>query len=122
MPGIAKPWAHLYGPRWRKARLRFLKANPSCSMCQDEGKIEPATVVDHHRPHRGDLRLFWDQGNWRPLCATHHSSTKQRAEANPGAFLVNHAAPGADSRGMPLDPSHPWAQQARRAGIVTGDR
>ncbi|WP_085981300.1 MULTISPECIES: HNH endonuclease signature motif containing protein [unclassified Paenibacillus] len=39
----------------------------------DKGKLEPATVVDHITPHKGDMGLFWDQGNWQPLCATCHS-------------------------------------------------
>jgi 5-methylcytosine-specific restriction protein A len=36
------------------------------------GFIEPATVVDHQVPHRGDERLFWDERNWRPRCKAHH--------------------------------------------------
>lgn len=32
-----------------------------------------ATVVDHIIPHRGDQKLFWDRGNWQPLCEHHHN-------------------------------------------------
>lgn len=32
-----------------------------------------ATVVDHIKPHRGDKKLFWDRGNWQPLCEHHHN-------------------------------------------------
>lgn len=61
-----------YDSRWRKARALFLKQHPLCAFCQAEGKVVPATVVDHIIPHRGDQRLFWDQTNWEPLCKGCH--------------------------------------------------
>ena len=69
-----------YGSRWRKARDGFLKANPLCAYCQKQGRIEPATVVDHVKPHKGDQALFWDKANWQPLCKHCHDSAKQREE------------------------------------------
>lgn len=41
-----------YDSRWRKARALFLKQHPLCAFCQAEGKVVPATVVDHIIPHR----------------------------------------------------------------------
>lgn len=70
-----------YGYRWQQAREQFLTEHPLCVMCQSEGRVEPATVVDHVVPHRGDERLFWDRSNWMSLCARCHSGTKQRMEA-----------------------------------------
>ena len=61
-----------YDTRWREARAIFLEQHPLCAFCQTEGKIVPATVVDHIIPHRGDQRLFWDQNNWEPLCKECH--------------------------------------------------
>ncbi len=61
-----------YDGRWQKARAIFLKQHPLCAFCQAEGKIVPATVVDHIIPHRGDQRLFWDQTNWESLCKECH--------------------------------------------------
>ena len=49
-------------------------------MCTVEGKLTPATVVDHIEPHRGDQVLFWDTANWQPLCKVHHDSDKQMWE------------------------------------------
>lgn len=69
-----------YGGRWQRARVAFLRSNPLCVHCQREGLVTAATLVDHRIPHRGDMVLFWDQTNWDPLCATHHSSDKQMAE------------------------------------------
>lgn len=31
-----------------------------------------AEVVDHIQSHKGDMRLFWDESNWQPLCKRHH--------------------------------------------------
>jgi len=63
--------------------------------------VEPARIVDHIRPHRGDLGLFWDSNNWQSLCWTCHSSTKQRSEKS------GHLR-GSDVHGQPLDPAHAW--------------
>lgn len=73
-----------YGYAWSKARLRFLAEHPLCCYCERDGRITSATVVDHIVPHRGDMRLFWDETNWQPLCAHHHSSEKQREENRAG--------------------------------------
>ena len=69
-----------YGARWREARLEFLKDNPLCVRCDAAGRVQPATVVDHRVPHRGDRKLFWDRGNWQSLCAPCHNGWKQREE------------------------------------------
>lgn len=63
-----------YDSRWRKARVRFLKANPLCVKCNGEGKVVAATVVDHVIPHRGDHVLFWDESNWQALCKGCHDT------------------------------------------------
>lgn len=79
---------------WQKARACFLRQHPLCAMCQEDGHLTPASVVDHIKPHRGDLALFWDESNWQPLCATHHNSTKQREERGAGPI-------GCDVHGNP---------------------
>jgi len=91
-----------YGSRWQKARETFLRSHPLCVMCGDLGRIEPATVVDHIKPHRGDMVLFWDKTNWQPLCKSCHDIHKQRLEAT-GRLS------GCDVSGLPLDPGHHWA-------------
>ncbi|MDV7638712.1 HNH endonuclease signature motif containing protein [Acinetobacter baumannii] len=69
-----------YGYRWQKARERFLRSNPLCVYCKAKGLVEVATVVDHIIPHRGDQEIFWDESQWQSLCASCHSSTKQKEE------------------------------------------
>lgn len=70
---------HYNSERWRSSRLRFLEHNPLCVSCQSAGKVTPAGVVDHIQPHRGNLDLFWDQGNWQALCKKCHD-TKTASE------------------------------------------
>ncbi|WP_333822423.1 HNH endonuclease [Pinisolibacter sp.] len=64
-----------YDGKWQQARAAFLAKHPKCAKCG-----EPATVVDHVIPHRGDKRLFWQRSNWQPLCVSCHSSRKQSEE------------------------------------------
>ncbi len=70
----------LYGRRWRSARKAFLRDNPVCVMCQQDGIATPASVVDHMTPHKGDPGIFWDQDKWQPLCQPCHDRHKQRQE------------------------------------------
>lgn len=85
-----------YGAAWRRARKWFLAQHPLCVMCQAQGRVSAATVVDHIRPHRGDQVLFWDRDNWQALCATCHNSIKQAAERG-------HARPAIGLDGWPVD-------------------
>lgn len=64
-----------YDWRWQKARKEFLAANPVCVEC-----MQPATVVDHIIPHRGDMEKFWDVDNWQPLCQRHHNLKTAKGE------------------------------------------
>jgi 5-methylcytosine-specific restriction enzyme A len=67
-----------YGPPWRRARAAYLARHPLCAACQAEGRVVPATVVDHTVPHRGDPKLFWDQANWAALCKRCHDGKTAR--------------------------------------------
>ena len=69
-----------YDARWRKARKTFLEQHPLCAECQRNGRLTPATVVDHIVPHRGDMRLFWDEKNWQPLCKSCHDEKTGRGQ------------------------------------------
>jgi 5-methylcytosine-specific restriction protein A len=67
-----------YGPRWRRARAAFLSRNPLCAACEAQGRVVPATVVDHVVPHRGDQKLFWDETNWAATCKPCHDGKTAR--------------------------------------------
>jgi len=73
-----------YDARWRKVRKRFLAENPLCTECMKEGRLTPATVVDHIVPHKGDPELFWDESNWQPLCKQCHDRKTAREDGGFG--------------------------------------
>jgi 5-methylcytosine-specific restriction protein A len=70
-----------YGARWQRYRAAFLREHPLCVMCEKQGKVTAATVVDHRIPHKGDQTLFWDLSNHQALCKPHHDRDKRRVEA-----------------------------------------
>lgn len=69
---------------WQKARLRFLKSHPLCAACEKVGRVEPAEVVDHIVPHRGDISLFWDEDNWQALSKRCHDIKTAREDGGFG--------------------------------------
>jgi len=104
-PTHEKNWYHT--PRWRKRRAAFLSAHPLCVLCEERGKITPATVVDHKKPHGWDYNLFWNEKNWQALCASCHSGTKRVAE--------HHGySQACDVNGFPLDEGHPWSDNGKK--------
>ena len=90
-----------YGYKWQQARKTFLKQHPLCVLCKRRGLVVAASVVDHIKPHKGDIDLFWDVSNWQALCQPCHDSHKKRQEL--GGVL-----PGCDADGIPVDPLHHW--------------
>ena len=62
-----------YDYKWQKFRKEYLKKNPFCVECLNEGRITPALVVDHIEPHRGDQDKFWDSNNLQSLCESCHN-------------------------------------------------
>lgn len=62
-----------YTYKWQKASKVFLSQNPLCRQCEKEGRIVVASVVDHIKPHKGNMKLFWDRDNWQPLCVNCHN-------------------------------------------------
>lgn len=72
-----------YGYKWQQARDGYLQAHPLCIKHESRGEVVAATVVDHVKPHRGDMTLFWDSSNWQPLCKPCHDAKTARED---GAF------------------------------------
>ena len=91
----------LYGTRWRKLRRLYLKANPLCKMCTEDGALTPATELDHIVKHNGDRVLFYDVDNLQGLCAIHHRGFKAKAERS------GRVAP-CDLKGYPTKPNKYW--------------
>lgn len=76
-----------YSNRWLKISAAYLCNHPLCAECQRQGKITPATEVDHIVPHKGDKKLFWDPSNWQPLCHECHSRKTVREDGGFGRAL-----------------------------------
>lgn len=96
--------ASLYkSKQWYRLRWYQLEQQPTCTLCKQLGRTTAATVVDHIKPHRGDLELFYDPSNLQALCAPCHDRHKQRQEKT--GYLR-----GNDVEGKPLDPRHHWNQ------------
>lgn len=77
-----RPWYSL--KRWKDLRWSVLVRDlftcqwPCCGkrLASDTSQL----VADHKIPHRGDERLFWDEGNLWTLCAPCHNRAKQAEE------------------------------------------
>lgn len=66
--------------RWRKLRDAHKWSNPLCVYCLEQEIVQEVEVVDHIKPHRGDMDLFWDPSNLQSLCKAHHDGRKQRED------------------------------------------
>lgn len=61
-----------YDARWRRYRVEYLRLHPLCAECERNGQITAASVVDHIKPHKGNVVSFWDPANHQPLCKPCH--------------------------------------------------
>ncbi|WP_153740920.1 HNH endonuclease [Marinobacter nauticus] len=83
-----------YGYKWQKARERFLQSHPLCIKCHENGRVKAATDVDHIVPHRGDMKLFWDDSNWQALCHSCHSEKTASEDSGFGNGTRTHPGAG----------------------------
>lgn len=97
----AQIYRNLYHSKaWRRGRLVFLAQHPLCERCMAQGRVTAATVVNHRKPHKGDVALFFAWEGWQPLCKPCHDGPTQQIERRGYSTEV-----GRD--GFPLDPMHP---------------
>ena len=68
----------VYDAKGRALRFAYLSQHPLCVLCEADGRVTAATVVDHVEPValRPDLRLAWE--NLRALCAPCHNAHTAR--------------------------------------------
>jgi 5-methylcytosine-specific restriction protein A len=64
-----------YTSKWEKERAAFLALFRTCARCG-----QPATVVNHKIPHKGDRKLFWSRSNWEAVCTPCHNGPIQSEE------------------------------------------
>lgn len=58
---------------WKMLSQRYLKYNPLCVMCKEEGRTTPAKHTDHIVPIAEDPDRARDWSNFRALCISCHS-------------------------------------------------
>lgn len=73
--------------RWGEKRRKHLDREPLCRICAQQGKMTPATEVDHIIPHKGDWKLFYDDSNLQSLCHKCHSRKTALENAGKNRFL-----------------------------------
>lgn len=88
---------------WRQLREAQLQRQPLCGRCNKRGLVEPANVVNHVIPHKGEENLFRDPANLESVCKHCHDSRIHSQELRGYTYNVE-----SDANGMPLDPSHPF--------------
>lgn len=63
--------------QWEALRQRQLSKYPLCAGCQAEGRIIPASVVDHIFPWSQISEQAFYINRFQSLCATHHATKTQ---------------------------------------------
>ncbi|WP_409839528.1 hypothetical protein [Brevundimonas sp.] len=86
--------------RWQRTRKDQLSAHPLCAMCQEGGRVTPATICNHVDKKSKQTEKGFFAGPFNSLCATHHDSTQQRVESREARGMNPQQAFGAD--GWPL--------------------
>lgn len=71
--------------RWRDLRQVILardgwQCRQTGVLLVGEAPAPNSPVIDHIKPHRGDLALFWDADNLQAVAKSWHDSEKQRQE------------------------------------------
>jgi 5-methylcytosine-specific restriction protein A len=87
--------------RWQRLRKLKLQVNPCCEKCLNDGRVEPASHVDHIVPVNKGGNPFPPLDEMDSLCAACHN-TKTRYEQI-GKPLKRR---GCDVNGKPLDPGN----------------
>lgn len=84
-------WSRGYDNHWKRYREIFLRNHPLCRECAKDGKLAPATDVDHIKSVRNgqDDPLFWEPSNHQPLCHRHHSQKTAR-EMSEGEKIIRY--------------------------------
>lgn len=67
---------------WWKLRAKRRKTAKLCKFCGTPFSKTVIHVVDHKKPHKGDIALLLDPNNLQDLCKPCHDKKKQVIELN----------------------------------------
>ena len=104
----AKKYHVLYHTKhWQTLRRQALIRDeyrcqqPKCNVYLQAGRQGPHSAVVHHiKPHKGNLKLFFDLGNLQSVCKSCHDGSLQSIETLGYDIAIG-------ENGWPLDPRHP---------------
>jgi 5-methylcytosine-specific restriction protein A len=89
---------------WQRLRRVKLQETPLCEPCSALGRLEPATVVDHRVPISAGGSPFPALDELNSMCVSCHNRKTQGEQQGNATFIMK----GADVRGLPVDPAHPF--------------
>lgn len=89
------------GRKLQRIRNSHLRRHPLCVMCEEKGRVRPATQIDHKIPLFKGGRD--EEANRQGLCDDCHEY-KTRIDLGHGVSSA------CDESGVPKDPRHPWNQ------------
>jgi 5-methylcytosine-specific restriction protein A len=103
---------HIYGTRrWRRMARQHLAEHPFC-VC---GCDRLAEVVDHIRPHRGDVALAFDADNLQSMTRACHGR-KTRLETAGGESFSQRGANSAQCGAQRETPMRRMSSDFKRSG------
>lgn len=83
------PRARGYDSRWEKYSKTYLEKNRECRAQVVNVCTGMAMVVDHIKPHKGDMVLFWNPSNHQPLCKACHDYKTANEDSRWGARPIS---------------------------------
>lgn len=97
---------------WKRLRKQILhRDNYRCVRCHTYVGGKGMARIDHIEPLSIAPHRAFDPSNLRTFCATcDNRSHNEKARHLP--YRIDKIVYGADARGMPLGPSHPWNVQS----------
>ncbi|WP_027718763.1 HNH endonuclease [Desulfovirgula thermocuniculi] len=71
-----------YDSRWQRVREMYLRRHPLCELCEQEGRITPATIVHHKQPIKHGGHAL-DMENLMSVCRECHIRLHTGKECTP---------------------------------------
>ena len=104
-----------YTAAWARLRAAKLAEKPLCEPCGAQGRLTPASVVDHRVPITLGGPAFPSLDGLASMCPSCHSVKTNRDDR------PRMAPKGCDASGLPVDPNHPfYASEGGGPSITSG--
>lgn len=98
---------------WKRLRASKLQAAPLCEPCMKDGRLVPASVVDHNTPVSKGGAPFPALEDLTSMCPTCHSRKTAQDDRLGASATSKRRGRGVDPvTGKPLDRRHWWNKGA----------